>query len=230
MIFGQFVRLSWPIVPGAAGYQLNYTGPTSGSVNYAGNVGSDRVPRAPLGLYQATLTTGFSCGQSTVGPVASINVDGAPPPGPRRPNPAPGTLLPVPNMSHVVEQLAAERRDLLFQSCREHGGNNRFLFELVRRLRAIDNRFGLNWKRGNFGDMSQDIVSYNASDQSDEGAQTSRSGTAIYIFDVIGGHCGSNPGPNWGNQTQPTIDNRTSAVWTLLPYLDAGYPVVSDPQ
>ena len=32
-VFGQYVRLSWPVVPGAALYQLNYTGSFAGTEN-----------------------------------------------------------------------------------------------------------------------------------------------------------------------------------------------------
>ncbi len=94
-----------------------------------------------------------------------------------------------------MAQLARERPDLLQQSCREHGGNNRFMFEAVRRLRAVDNRYGLNWKRGGVGDLSQDIVNYNFSDESDEGTKN------VYIIDIIGGHCGPRPNPAWIDQT-----------------------------
>jgi hypothetical protein len=227
MIFGQYVRLSWPLVPGAALYRFNYTGTHTGSTDIPGNLGSVTVPRAPLGSYQATLTTAFACGQATAGPVANFTVDGAPPPGPRSPNPPPGTLLPFRGQDGaVVERLARERPDLLHASCREHGGNNRFMFEAVRRLRAVDNRYGLNWKRGNFGDLSQDIVTYNASSESDEGARSPN----IYIIDIIGGHCGSNPSAAWINQTQATRNAGTIGIWTLIPYLDAGYPAVSDQQ
>jgi hypothetical protein len=43
------------------------------------------------------------------------------------------------------------------------------------------------------------------------------------------GHCGS-PSPGWIDQTEVTRERGTIGRWTLLPYLDAGYPVVSDPQ
>lgn len=224
MIFGQYVRLSWPPVPGASGYTLNITS-HGVSQFFPANQTSLAVPGTPLGVYQASLTTSFACGQSTVGPQTTITVDGAPPPGPRSPNPPPGQLLPFRHQDGaVIERLARERPDLLHSSCREHGGNNRFMFEAVRRLRAIDNRYGLNWKRGNVGDLSQDIVTYNASSLSDEGATS----PAIYIVDIIGGHCGPNPSAAWIDQTRPTRDAGTVGIWTLLPYLDAGYPLGGD--
>lgn len=226
-IFGTYVRLSWPIVPGAALYQLNFTGTHSGSQNFSGNQGSVTIPRAPLGIYQATLTTAFACpGGVTVGPPTTLTVDGAPPPGPRTPNPAPGQRLALPNRFNVVNAVAARFPNEFRHSCpTEHRGDtNRFLFELVRELRREDNRWGLNWKRGNRGDMSQDIITYNFGSESDEDT------TNVYIIDIMFGHCGGNPSPGWIDQTEVTRANGTIGRWTLLPYLDSGFPVVSDQQ
>ncbi|MEZ5284064.1 MAG: hypothetical protein R2712_04490 [Vicinamibacterales bacterium] len=227
-VFGRYVQLNWVGVPGAAGYRLDVAtspgGPPSLTQGFAPGTTRLTVNQAPLGVFYGKLTTGFSCGSETTGPEVAITIDGAPPAGPRTPNPPAGQRLGLPNMSSLVNQVANERRDLLLQSCREHGGNNRWLFELVRRLRGVDNRWGLNWKRGNRGDMSQDIVTYNFSSDSDEDT------TNVYIIDVIGGHCGSNPGPSWIDQTEATRQGGTIGRWTLLPYLDAGYPIVTDPQ
>ncbi len=231
--FGRYVQFQWAPVPGAAGYRLDFStspgGPIEASLPTGG--ASATVTNAPLGTFYGKLTAAFACGTQSQGPETTVVLDGAPPPGPRAPNPAPGTQLPFPNFGRaVVEQLARERPDLLHSSCTYHeghsipGGNNRFMFEAVRRLRAIDNRFGLNWKRGLFGDMSQDIVNYNFGSQPDEGTWD------VYIIDIIGGHCGPNPGPNWQDQTQATRDGGTIGVWTLLPYMNAGYPIISDPQ
>jgi hypothetical protein len=226
MVFGQYVRLSWPVVPGADLYQLNYTGTYAGTSNIPGNVGSVTVSRAPLGVYAATLTTYFACGQATAGPAAAITVDGAPPPGPRTPNPPPGQRLGLPNRLSVVNAVAARFPNEFRHSCpTEHRGDtNRFLFELVRELRREDNRWGLNWKRGNRGDMSQDVITYNYGSESDEDT------TQVYIVDIMFGHCGSNPSPAWIDQTENTRLAGAIGRWTLLPYLDRGYPVVSDPQ
>jgi hypothetical protein len=54
-------------------------------------------------------------------------------------------------------------------------------------------------------------------------------------WDMIGGHCGPNPGPNWDEKTAPNppqFNGPTSiggngqplsALWTLIPYIQAGY-------
>ena len=80
----------------------------------------------------------------------------------------------------------------------------------------------MNWKRGGVGDLSQDIVNYNFSDESDEGTKN------VYIIDIIGGHCGGNPTPNFQDQTGATRAAGTIGIWTLQPYLAAGFPIVSD--
>ena len=88
------------------------------------------------------------------------------------------------------------------------GGNNDFLFEVVRRLRRMDPRWGLNWKRGRVGDLSQDVVSYYFGPA---GAPMEGS-LEVYIVDVIAGHCGPTPGTTWIDQTGV---GGVDARWTL---------------
>jgi hypothetical protein len=227
--FGTYAQFRWAGVPGASSFILDF-GVQGQGITYrapvGGNSTSFAVRNAPLGNFYGRMITAFSCGTTTQGPDVPFTIDGAPPPGPRAPNPAPGTRLPFPSWgAGIVQQLAAERPDLLRQSCHEQpGGNNRFMFEAARRLRARDNRFGLNWKRGLVGDLSQDIVNYNYGSESDEGTRQ------VYIIDMIGGHCGPNPSWAWIDQTDATRNAGTIGIWTLIPYLDAGYPIVSDPQ
>ena len=144
---------------------------------------------------------------SDAGAPIDTGTAGSPDSGP--PDAGPPAPLPLPDESGTVSALAAERPDLLAASCVEHGGNNDFLFELVRRLRAIDDRWGLNWKRGVVGDMSQDVVDYHFGDGEREGS------TDVYIIDVIGGHCGDSPSPAWIDQTEATRAGGTIGMWTL---------------
>lgn len=124
--------------------------------------------------------------------------------------------LPLVDGSDIIDALAAERPDLLAGSCVEMGGTNDFLFEAVRRLRARDARFGLNWKRGNIGDMSQDVVDYHF------GFGEPESSTDVYIIDVIGGHCGPTPAPAWIDVTEATREAGTIGRWTLAGRTDLG--------
>jgi hypothetical protein len=116
------------------------------------------------------------------------------------------------NYYGLMIQLANQRPDLLRASCRETGGNNEFMFEAVRRLRAEtgSNRWGLNWKRGNIGDLSQDIVTYFYGPEGTEMANDVR----VYLFDIIGGHCGNNPVPFWIDVSDDTRRAGTIGRWT----------------
>jgi hypothetical protein len=128
--------------------------------------------------------------------------------GGRTPDPSPGQRLPLPNMFHVVQQVAAARPDLLRNSCQEHGGTWEFLDLVVDTLRTYDTRWGYNWKRGNVGDPSMDVIDYHYGPGGDEGS------TDVYIVDIIGGHCGSNPNPVWNDVTDVTRSQGTIGRWT----------------
>jgi len=108
--------------------------------------------------------------------------------------------------------LAAQYPGEMRNSCGR--GRHQFMFRLVNRLRQEDKRWGLNWKRNNFGDMSEDVIDYNFGSEPDEGTRQ------VHVIDVIGGHCGPNPGPAWIDQT---VLFSTGATWTLVPYIEAGY-------
>lgn len=128
--------------------------------------------------------------------------------GRRTPDPAPGQRLALPNMSRVVQQVAAARPDLLRNSCQEHGGTWGFMDLLVDTLRTYDTRWGYNWKRGNVGDPSLDVIAYHYGAGRDEGS------TNVYIIDVIASHCGSNPSPSWGDMTEATRQGGSIGRWT----------------
>ncbi len=132
----------------------------------------------------------------------------------------PPETAPLPDRAHVVRGLADERPDLLAASCVEAGGNNEFLFELVRRLRREDTRWGLNWKRGVVGEMSQDVIDYYfGSGDAFEGA------TDVYILDIIVNHCpdeGTSSEPGWTDVTEATRDAGTIGRWTLAGREDLG--------
>ena len=72
-------------------------------------------------------------------------------------------------------------------------------------LRAVDGRYGYNAKRGNMNDPSLDVASYYYRPDPN-GFQGS---DAVYIFDMIGGHCGSNPNVIWNDVTDITYQSGT---------------------
>lgn len=126
----------------------------------------------------------------------------------RTPDPAPGTRLPLPNRSGVVNAAFNARPDLVRRSCQEHGGTWEFLDYLVDELRKEDNRWGYNGKRGNANDPSMDIVDYHY------GAGPSENSIQVYIIDIMFGHCGNSPSAAWIDQTGVTASSGTIGRWT----------------
>jgi hypothetical protein len=180
--------------------------PTSHVINAAPGTYSIRIRgRAGqiVGPFSNVVT--FTVGSSAPSPAPSPV---PPPTGNRTPDPPPGTILPLPGYApSVVEAVAAQFPGALRNSC----GNNEWLLRLVYQLRQIDTRWGFNWKRGRIGDLSQDVVTYNFGPGPDENS------TNVYIIDVIGGHCGGNPGPSWNDVTEATRQGGTIGRWTLSP-------------
>jgi hypothetical protein len=111
---------------------------------------------------------------------------------------------PRPNHSAVVRGIANAFPALLSRSCQEHGGTWEFMDRSVDALRAIDGRYGYNAKRGNMNDPSVDVASYFWGNH--DGFQGS---SQVYIFDIIGGHCGSNPFIVWNDVTDITYASGT---------------------
>jgi hypothetical protein len=129
--------------------------------------------------------------------------------GGRTPDPPGGQRLPLPSYgASVVQQVAAARPDLLRNSCQEHGGSWAFMDAVVDTLRTYDTRWGYNWKRGNVGDPSMDVIDYQWGAGRDEGS------TQVYIIDIIGGHCGASPGPSWNDVTAATAQGGSIGRWT----------------
>ena len=130
----------------------------------------------------------------------------APGSGTRTPDPAPGQMLPIPGYAEaVVYSVAAQYPGALRNSCQESGGSWEFMDRVVDALRQYDNRWGYNWKRGHVGDPSLDAINYHF------GRGTSEGSREVYTFDIIIGHCGSNPGAAWINLTD---FNGAGAMWT----------------
>ncbi len=114
------------------------------------------------------------------------------------------TRKPRPNHSSVVRGLVNANPALLAGSCQEHGGSWAFMDQTVDALRSIDGRYGYNAKRGNMNDPSVDVVSYFW------GNHTEFQGSSqVYIFDIIGGHCGQFPTVSWNDVTDITYSSGT---------------------
>ncbi len=220
-VSGPSVTINWGPVANVDAYRVEFSR-TPGITELAHNVTNTTTSFTQfvgmLGTFYARVVSGNACGSAAGNEVAFtiVNIGGS---GPRTPDPPPGQKLPLPSYgASVVEAVARAYPGELRNSCVEHGGNNVWLFRVVQALRQRDSRWGLNWKRGNRGDMSQDIVDYNYGPGTDEDT------TNVYIMDVITGHCGGNPSWNWLDQTQATLNGGAIGRWTLQPYLRAGFP------
>ncbi|HEX8028233.1 MAG TPA: hypothetical protein VF491_07230 [Vicinamibacterales bacterium] len=108
----------------------------------------------------------------------------------------------------VVAAVARANPGALQNSCQDSGGSWQFMDQVVDTLRTYDTRWGYNGKRGNVNDPSKDVITYHYGGGPDEGS------TQVYIIDIIGGHCGSNPSPIWNDVTEVTINSGTIGRWT----------------
>ena len=90
----------------------------------------------------------------------------------------------------VVLEVANQYQQAFRNSCQDAGGTWEFLDRLIDRLRLIDLRFGYNGRRGDPNFVGRDEVAYHY------GAGASANSRDVYVWDVIAGHCGSNPQPN----------------------------------
>ncbi|MEZ5290330.1 MAG: hypothetical protein R2745_04550 [Vicinamibacterales bacterium] len=214
---GQAVLLSWNAIAGAAGYRLDAALSPGGAPVLSQPLPASTTavsnPSVAPGTYYVKVAVGNACGQTATSPEVAVVVNATPGGGNRTPNPPAGQRLPLPNRSSIVNEMARLYPADLRNSCVSQGGNNTWLYRVVQRLRQEDTRWGLNWKRGNVGDMSQDVIDYNWGSEADEGTRQ------VYVVDIIGGHCGGSPGPAWQDVTGPA-----AAIWTLQPYLAAGFP------
>ena len=123
----------------------------------------------------------------------------------RTPDPPAGSRLPLPNMFHIVQQVAAQYPNALRNSCQHAGGTWEFMDRVIDALRLEDTRWGYNWKRGVVGDPSLDVVVYHYGSGPDEGSPD------VWALDIIGGHCGSNPTVLWSNISG---SGGAGAAWT----------------
>ncbi len=127
-------------------------------------------------------------------------------PGGRTADPS-GGRLPLPNMASLVAAVARANPGPLQNSCQEQGGSWQFMDIAVDTLRTYDTRWGYNGKRGNANDPSHDVVTYHHGPGSDQNS------TAVYIIDIIGGHCGPTPSAGWIDVTEVTRNAGSIGRW-----------------
>ena len=220
-VAGPNVTVSWAPIPGAIGYQVHYSR-FAGASELVQTTGSNsHTQYVPLvGTFFVRVVAVSPCGAST-SLEATFTIENLSGSGPRTPDPPPGQLLPVPSYGEAVMYETAARfpGDLA-----NAGGSRMWLYRLVHELRKRDSRWGLNYKRGQYGDLSRDIVAYNPTNRPDNLE------SQIYLFDVVYQIDFAN-GPFWGDATHDTWSARGNplcgtewcAMWTLEPYIAAGF-------
>ena len=187
---------------------------TGGAVVFTANVSSTSYQPTTNALNNTTYTwrvrarqdgaTGPWSAEATFQtPVASTG--GLVTDGFRTPDPAPGTRLPLPIESGLVNDEYNRNTSDWQNSCQDRQGERGWVWidKLIDRLRTKDLRWGYNGKRGNANDPSQDVIDYHY------GAGLSQGSTQVYIIDVMFGHCGGAPGPTWIDQTAVTAASNT---------------------
>lgn len=120
-----------------------------------------------------------------------------------------------PNMKHIVETTRNEYPDEWHWAHRNYPQRTKaekekatmFMRLLCARLFRQNENFGLNGKRGNANDLSQDAISFKSDDP------LARQAGGVYIIDVINGAGGSNPQAAWNDVTQATVNAGTVGRW-----------------
>lgn len=212
---GTFVSISWPQIPGALGYRLDVTTAPGAPAAFSQTFGPGQTSLttfAPIGNHYVTLHTQLACGASGASAETLLAVDGTSGTGPRRPAGSVGLGTATAEIIAAGNAVTAQSPGDLFASC----GNHNWIFKVLQRLRTIDSRYGLNWKRGVPGSMSDDVIVYNFSNLPDDQARAPQ----LYAWDVIGGHCGPSPHPDANSNI---MNPNGLALWTILPYLQRGF-------
>lgn len=228
------VSISWTPVAGAIGYQVHYSR-VPGGTELVENTASTSVSKfvGIVGTFFVRVVAVTPCGSATSTEV-TFTLANTPGAGPRTPDPPAGQLLPMPSYAGDVVRDVARRfpGDLARHSGPNCKNENTWLFRLLYELRLRDSRWGLNWKRGWAGTFSTDIITYNPTAGPDATA------THIYLADILGAECEGNHAKfDWEEVTQTTWNadrlnpglcaNRDCAAWTILPYLQAGFPAIT---
>jgi hypothetical protein len=113
----------------------------------------------------------------------------------------------IPNHLAVVARLAAAYPAEWSAAHRGGPDTEAFIRRLAWELHQIDPRFGLNGKRGNPDDLSDDCVCFDGF-ASGADYDPTRGNAPVTVIDVIGGAGGSNPTAAWSHPLTPA-----AAAW-----------------
>lgn len=111
----------------------------------------------------------------------------------------------IPDLTYIVRQAQADYPEAWRQAHTGSPQTEDFIRLVAKFMHAVDPRFGLNGKRGNPADISDDAVNVIG-----EGPGTTPGGRPCTVIDVIAGAGGPNPQPQWGVMTDPVA---SSGAW-----------------
>ena len=113
----------------------------------------------------------------------------------------------IPNYQHIVTQMAADY-PAEWQAAHTGGPQTEaFIRRLAYRLWQMDPRIGLNGKRGNPNDISDDALCFDGVAAGGDYDPT-RGGVPVTVIDVIAAAGGPNPAPAWAYPLTPA-----AAAW-----------------
>lgn len=128
----------------------------------------------------------------------------------------------IPNMLHIVQQTAIDYPQD-WKDAHTGGPNTEgFIRKLAPRLFAEDPHFGLNGKRGDPNDISDDAINFKG-----EGADIdpTNGNSPVTVLDVIGGAGGPNPQPQWAVVTNPSAPVKAAWVYPGEVVVEPGEPI-----
>jgi hypothetical protein len=115
----------------------------------------------------------------------------------RTPDPPSGQRIPLPDIRAFTQQAAAARPDLIAQSCPTglKYQNNPWLDYMVDRLRTLDTRWGYNGKpvKTAADNGGQPVIAAGDEVAFHYGPGPDQNSTAVYLIDLLEGHCGPTP-------------------------------------
>lgn len=128
-------------------------------------------------------------------------------------DPAPGTVLGLPDVRGLIAAIHNEAPSLITQSCptgRKYE-NNPWLDRIVDRLRQYDTRFGYNSKptRGPADNGGFPVIVAGDELTFFAGAGTAEGSRTVYALDILFNHCGTTPELTYRNFT-----GEEEAAWT----------------
>jgi hypothetical protein len=138
----------------------------------------------------------------------------------------------IPSFRHVVEEMAAKHPDAWHHAHRGGPRTEEFVRLLTARLHQMDPAIGLNGKRGNPSDISDDALCYKGVSVYGD-VDPTRGNAPVTVIDFIGSAPSDYNGPNgvpaWSPVTDPNV-RPTRAAWVQPEPVGevVATPVVSD--